>query len=299
MGLLSAIAGPAIGGVLGTVGSLIEGSKNRKFQKQQFGREVDFAREQADIQKEFAQKAVQWKTDDARKAGIHPLAAMGANTMSFTPQSVGSPSMSGTEYGFEKMGQNLGRVINKAMNSHEREFNRLKLDNMRKRNELLDAEINSKNAVTNQIQSDPPMANVQKSPSQQTMAAVGAPNQEAGIKNSQAFIDVGNGSLMPVPAKDPKELTEDNLIPQTLHSASIYGGAYAGSGKPSKSFLKAINKRYKKKYKDFEWNPIKFQWDPVTHKARGYWKRFKDWSNKMTPKYPVGFSPAEQRRGRP
>jgi hypothetical protein len=36
-------------------------------------------------QKEFAQKGVQWKVEDAKKAGLHPLYALGANTTSFSP----------------------------------------------------------------------------------------------------------------------------------------------------------------------------------------------------------------------
>lgn len=36
-------------------------------------------------QKEFAQNAVQWKVEDAKKAGLHPLYALGANTTSFSP----------------------------------------------------------------------------------------------------------------------------------------------------------------------------------------------------------------------
>ncbi len=36
-------------------------------------------------QKEFAQNAVQWRTEDAQAAGVHPLYAMGASTTSFQP----------------------------------------------------------------------------------------------------------------------------------------------------------------------------------------------------------------------
>lgn len=36
-------------------------------------------------QKEFAQKGVQWKVEDAKNAGLHPLYALGANTTSFSP----------------------------------------------------------------------------------------------------------------------------------------------------------------------------------------------------------------------
>lgn len=38
-------------------------------------------------QKEFAQNSIQWKTQDAKNAGIHPLYALGNNATSYTPSS--------------------------------------------------------------------------------------------------------------------------------------------------------------------------------------------------------------------
>lgn len=48
------------------------------------------AKSEADTQKQFAQKGIQWKVEDAKKAGIHPLFALGANTVSYQPSNVGS-----------------------------------------------------------------------------------------------------------------------------------------------------------------------------------------------------------------
>jgi len=61
------------------------------------------------LQKEFAQSGIQWKVADAQKAGIHPLYALGANTHSFAPVSVGSsvPSFDG----IAQAGQQIGRAI--------------------------------------------------------------------------------------------------------------------------------------------------------------------------------------------
>lgn len=38
-----------------------------------------------DMQREFAQKGIRWKVEDAKAAGLHPLAALGASTSSFAP----------------------------------------------------------------------------------------------------------------------------------------------------------------------------------------------------------------------
>lgn len=49
----------------------------------------------ADLQKTFAKMGVQWRVNDAKKAGIHPLAALGAQTFSGSPISVGQPQAGG------------------------------------------------------------------------------------------------------------------------------------------------------------------------------------------------------------
>lgn len=87
--------GSLIGAASSVIGGLFGKSSQEKAQKKEYQR-----------QKEFAQSGVQWKVEDAKKAGIHPLYALGANTTSYSPQSVG-----GTDYGIAEAGQNLGRAI--------------------------------------------------------------------------------------------------------------------------------------------------------------------------------------------
>lgn len=65
------------------------------------------ADKQAKLQKEFAQKGIQWKVADAKAAGIHPLAALGAQTTSYAPTSVG-------DLGLSSMGQDIGRAVDSA-----------------------------------------------------------------------------------------------------------------------------------------------------------------------------------------
>lgn len=62
------------------------------------------AEKQADLQKEFAKNGVRWKVEDAKRAGIHPLYALGAQTTAYSPVSVGSTD-------FATGGQNLGSAI--------------------------------------------------------------------------------------------------------------------------------------------------------------------------------------------
>ncbi len=45
-------------------------------------------------QKEFAQNSIQWRVNDAKAAGLHPLAALGSNGTTYTPSAVSSQSNS-------------------------------------------------------------------------------------------------------------------------------------------------------------------------------------------------------------
>lgn len=59
----------------------------------------------AALQREFAQKSIQWRVDDAKAAGIHPLAALGASTTSAAPSYVGANPASGLSRAGSRVGQ--------------------------------------------------------------------------------------------------------------------------------------------------------------------------------------------------
>lgn len=76
MGLFDSIGGGAlIGGALGLIGGRETDQQNLKIANQNIA-----------YQKEFAKSGIQWRTEDAQAAGIHPLFAMGAQTSSFQNQ---------------------------------------------------------------------------------------------------------------------------------------------------------------------------------------------------------------------
>lgn len=113
-----------------------QGDKNRESQER-------IAAQNIALQREFAQSGIQWKVADAQKAGIHPLAALGAQTSSFSPVSIGS-----TDYG--SMGQDLGRAVKAAMSDQDRaeettrEANKLALEKAGLENDILRTELASK-----------------------------------------------------------------------------------------------------------------------------------------------------------
>lgn len=63
------------------------------------------------LQKEFAQSGIQWKVKDAEAAGVHPLFALGAQTTSYSPTSVGGSAQGSDFSGLANAGQNIGRAI--------------------------------------------------------------------------------------------------------------------------------------------------------------------------------------------
>lgn len=78
----------------------------------------------AALQKEFAQNGIRWKVADAKAAGLHPLAALGAQTASFTPGYVGDTG-SANDYSFlGEAGQQIGRAIDAKATAEERARNR-------------------------------------------------------------------------------------------------------------------------------------------------------------------------------
>lgn len=95
------------------------------------------------LQREFAQNSVQWRVADAKKAGIHPLYAMGAPTMSPAVGVQADPLAAS----LSSMGQDVGRAMT-ALNSPAEKFSvtqsalqELQLHNMTLRNEYLAAQI--------------------------------------------------------------------------------------------------------------------------------------------------------------
>lgn len=109
------------------------------------GYAMDAFQHNANLQREFAQQGLKWRMEDAQRAGIHPLFAIGAGgasaapiqiSGSATPASVGSGGISGSPVGggspgvpsfvnpmagFAGLGQDLGRAIAATQTARERQ----------------------------------------------------------------------------------------------------------------------------------------------------------------------------------
>lgn len=167
--------------------------------------------QEASRQREFAQHGIQWRVRDAERAGIHPLYALGANTTSYSPQSVG-------DSGLASAGQNIGRAVTAAASQAERPdlFTRaaaeVQLEGLKLDNDLKRAQIASSVATLNQPGTPPgsPGANTRwmldgqgNSPSvddpnirlqtNRDVREPGAPHSVAGAGPSVGFVRTPNG----------------------------------------------------------------------------------------------------------
>lgn len=106
MGWGSAIGG-AIGGALGLIGSSQSQASAERLNQLNY-----------EHQKEFARNGIRWKVADAKAAGLHPLAALGASTASYSPSAVIGDS---PDYSFLKdMGQGIDRAMDAKATRQER-----------------------------------------------------------------------------------------------------------------------------------------------------------------------------------
>lgn len=115
----SSLAGPILGAAgigAGTsfIGGLFGSSSNRKMAEraERFNREV-------------LQNAIQWRVDDARKAGLHPLFALGANvaTSGGNPQFIGDP----LGPSIAEAGQDISNALVRTQTADQRMKNQLDL----------------------------------------------------------------------------------------------------------------------------------------------------------------------------
>ena len=88
----------AIGGLAAGIGGLFGASKDAKLQREMQERNIH-------MQTKFAKRGIRWKVHDAKAAGLHPLAALGAQTHSFSPVQIGSTNF---QSAFSQMGQGIG-----------------------------------------------------------------------------------------------------------------------------------------------------------------------------------------------
>lgn len=109
------------------------------------------------LQKEFAQNSIKWRVEDAKRAGVHPMAALGISPASFSPVSSSLSYPSSSDFDAQAFGQNIDRAINAGKTKEDQDIaqgiaDKMTAINLRKgelENDLLQAQIDSLRAVRN------------------------------------------------------------------------------------------------------------------------------------------------------
>lgn len=185
----------------------------------------DAAKRNAALQREFAQNSLQWKAEDARKAGIHPVYAMGAPT--YTPSSVFSGDNS-FGAGIASAGQDVGRAIDatrtapQRLDAVSRTAQALELERGGLQNDLLRAqiaEIQARNmsppfpsAVDDNFIPGQGNSGVNTKALERIASAHNHPWSEAGPVTDVGFTRTSSGGLAPVYSSDAKQRLEDDWI---------------------------------------------------------------------------------------
>lgn len=137
---------PLIGAAIGAGASLLGSWFSSKSAEENRESQERMAAQNIALQKEFAQSGVQWKVQDALKAGVHPLAALGAQTVGFSPVQVGGFGDTSMGKGLAEAGQHIGRALSAAGTAKERDAltgttAALALENQQLQNEFLRSRI--------------------------------------------------------------------------------------------------------------------------------------------------------------
>lgn len=202
-------------------------------------------------QKKFAREGITWKVNDAKRAGIHPLAALGANTMSFSPQYIDSD--------LGAAGQNIDRAIqagkDKQLRSLELRLKKAQVsaaesEALMRAEDVKDRQSNISNGVQSVIEK----------PHEQTMAIDTHGAVAAGSSPSVSFYPTATKGIGSALSKDLKEVLEDS--PEELVESikrAILNMTGSTAYKPPRSYWKkfypdAVDVEFK--FKSWDYQPV-------------------------------------------
>lgn len=271
--VIGAAGGGAIGG---PEGAAIGHGIGQGFQAQQERKRQEAAnRANIELQREFAQNGIRWKVADAMAAGIHPLAALGAQTHSFQASVMPEPTAN-----FSGFGQDLTRAMSATRTQEEKDLQALQiksaqldvegkaLDNQTKAAQLQKMQggpsfPGSGNFVDGQGNSGPSSARVVSKSQERTVSAKGKPYSEPGAVTDVGWIKTPTG-VVPVPSKDTKERIEDNMFHEASHFwRNNVAPNWGGGSKPPREGLP-------RGYDHWKWDHLNQEYRPaITDKDTG------------------------------
>ncbi len=115
-GAIASIGGALLGGLMQKKASDKTNAINASYNDAM----IQLGREQFEYQKELNKNQIQWRVDDAKKAGLHPMAALGLQSSSFSPVSSSFTPMQADDYSWiGDIGQSVGYAAMKAKDKQQ------------------------------------------------------------------------------------------------------------------------------------------------------------------------------------
>lgn len=237
----SGVAAAGLSAAGSIAGGLLSGGGGGHSAQWYVDRQKELNQQEYEHQKEFAQHGIRWKVDDAKAAGLHPLAALGSQGAFYTPSGSlsfgnGTDFTGGKDYSWlGDAGQAIGRAIDAKATAKERakaeavndEANALKLENMRLQNEQIKLDMASdlakqvaasSRAVRNTAL-PPPMPSFR---TRHDGAVVGTVIPGQGDSTSSSLFTVKPAELV---ANDPtRKSQEAGSVPEVRWSRTADGG---------------------------------------------------------------------------
>lgn len=270
MGLLSGLVKSLAGPVLGFLGGKADRDSQADANAQNYA-----------AQKEFAQKGIQWKAQDAREAGLHPMAALGAVGSGFTPS---FQAFTGNESAVGQLmdaipGQNTNRAARANMTDQDRELHALAVRRGQLENQLLEGQITQlwssiMGQPTNPPAPGPSVAgavnrhgqgSVTIVPSKQESGRIGDPGATAGNTPAMRGVDVGPGQRVDLINPDVAESLEGYGILQAPIAAALH--AWRGTSQIRDRFKPPSSKLLPPGH-SWRWSVSSGGWVPVKDSSR-------------------------------
>lgn len=267
------------------VASLVGGIMGKKATDDANQTQRDLAGLNVDVQREFAQQGVRWRVEDAKKAGIHPLVALGAQTTSFSPVSVGTAPNTSMANAVSNMGQDISRAVQATRTSQERTMADLQLQGARLDVEGKAIDNQIKNSQLQKMNSTGPsfpgsqsfipgqgdtQGRIQNKPLERTMSSPNDPSSEPGALAERGWMITAKGGLAPIPSGDAKQRLEDSPNEWVhFYRNNVLPNVGRGVKPPADALPKG--------YKDWEWDYEDQSYFPVRSKARTLLQRGADY----------------------
>ena len=203
---------------------------------------------------------VKLRVQDAKRAGLHPLAALGVSPSSGQAAVVGSNIQPAQEYSRD-MGQDISRAISAAASAFDREA--IKQRKLQTRLLELEVKRNENSLVDQQTGPALPSADPQNDtnavvvePVRNSASAKGSPHTEAGVINDIGYVKTPSGGYRVVPSTDVKPKMEEVLAPNIQWQFNNSIGPYFGDKSTKPHWSPGPGKIWKFNRRYGEWRAI-------------------------------------------